>query len=105
MGLVPKADIGLEAAGIVTRVGPKVTRLQVGDRVAGAVLGGYRSRVRTWEHVCFRVGDEMSYDEAATMPIVFYTTIIAIIKLGQLKRGQVSKVFPSPHLIFGGLLH
>ena len=86
-----KVDLGLEAAGIVSRVGRGVHRLVEGDRVfALAPSGCFSTRAVLPASLCVNIPDSLSFEEAATMPICFATAIQSLINVGQAEKGQVS---------------
>jgi NADPH:quinone reductase-like Zn-dependent oxidoreductase len=67
------AILGRDAAGEVVEVGPGVTRLRVGDRVAGLVTGGYGERVVAKEDAWAVVPGSMDLASAAALPLVTLT--------------------------------
>jgi len=73
MPLELPAILGRDAAGEVVEVGPGVTRLRVGDRVAGLVMGGYGERVVAEEAAWAKVPDTMNLVDAAAIPLVALT--------------------------------
>ena len=79
---------GLEAAGIVSRIGSSVEGFSVGDRVMclGATL--FASHVHTIEDLSVKIPDDLSFEDAATMPCVYATVIRALCDIGQLRKGQ-----------------
>ncbi len=104
--LVPLSD----GAGEVVETGAGVTRLQVGDRVAGnffqtwvdgpfeadkggSALGGAIDGVLA-EEVLFEQGaavkfpDALSYEEAATLPCAAVTAWVGLVELGKLAQGE-----------------
>ena len=86
-------DLGLEAAGIVSRVGLGVHSLAEGDRVfALAPSGCFSTRVVLPFSLCVKIPDSLSFEEAATMPICFATAIHSLIDIGQAEKGQVSNI-------------
>lgn len=91
MGIVEAQEngFGLEAAGIVRRIGPNVRDLMPGDRVMLLSSCAFGTRVVVSENVCERIPGGLSFEDAATMPCVFATAIYAIFDVGNLKRGQV----------------
>ncbi|KAE9363949.1 hypothetical protein N431DRAFT_474945 [Stipitochalara longipes BDJ] len=79
---------GYEAAGIVRRVGPKVTKLRVGDR---AVVMGTNtfSTIYTSRQVYFeKLPDGISFVEGACIPTIFVTAVYGLMHLGGLSKGQ-----------------
>ncbi|KAJ5965134.1 uncharacterized protein N7479_005010 [Penicillium vulpinum] len=81
-------EFGNEGGGIVRRIGPEVQDLKAGDRVmvAGKCLFGTQLVVS--ENLCEKIPGGLSFNDAATMPCVFTTSIYSIIDVGNLKKGQ-----------------
>lgn len=92
MGIVvdTKDSLGLEASGVVTRTGKEVNNVKVGDRVAMLASG----LLSTNKVVCARqvmpIPQHLSFEEAATIPVVYATATYAIMHLGQLTKDQVN---------------
>ena len=93
MGVVDatKAGIGLEGAGIVCSVGSGVKDLRPGDRVFMFEHGCFSTRMTVSAKACAKIPDELSFEEAATMPCVYSTVIYSLLTLGRLQRDQVSR--------------
>jgi NADPH:quinone reductase-like Zn-dependent oxidoreductase len=92
MGVVDDSptSMGIEAAGIITGIGDKVSDLQVGDRVMLVIGGGsFASTIQTTELRCIKLPDDLPLDKAATMPCVFSTVIHSLINMARVERGQV----------------
>lgn len=80
----------LDAAGVVTRLGPdtEASGLQVGDRVCGTLNGRFATNPRApWTNVV-KMPDDMSWEEAASLPVTFLTSWICLFDLGRLQRGE-----------------
>nr|ALQ32998.1 putative polyketide synthase [Fusarium sp. NRRL 52700] len=91
MGIVEGSNgFGLEGAGIVCRVGPKVTGLKKGDRVMFISHSAFSTQVVVSENLCEKIPDDLSFEDAATMPCVFATSYYSIFNIGNLKKGQAS---------------
>ncbi|CZT43409.1 uncharacterized protein RSE6_03443 [Rhynchosporium secalis] len=91
MGILPHKNFGLEYSGVISRVGSAVTHLQPGQRVAGLPSlhqGAYRSLIRAPAWLCFEIPASMSFEEAATMPCVYFTVIHSLIIKANLQPGQ-----------------
>ncbi|PYI35482.1 iterative type I polyketide synthase [Aspergillus indologenus CBS 114.80] len=93
MGELPEVIIGVEAAGIVTRIGVAVSRqLQVGDRVAylddGVTLGALRTLGRAEQDLVVRVPAALRIEEAASMPVIWTTVLYALKTVAQLMPGE-----------------
>lgn len=82
--------MGCECAGIVSEVGPKVTTCKVGDRVAVSDSGSFTTSQTVSQLACAKVPKEMSFEEAAAIPIVYSTAMYGLIDLGRLSKGKVS---------------
>ncbi len=67
------AILGRDASGEVVEVGAGVTRVRVGDRVAGLVMGGYAERVVAKEEAWAAVPSSMDLIDAASVPLVGLT--------------------------------
>ncbi|KAF4538109.1 Polyketide synthase [Lasiodiplodia theobromae] len=65
----PTASLGIEAAGVVSRVGSAVTSLAVGDRVAAMPDGAYGTHTRCKASSAARIPADMSFEHAASIPI------------------------------------
>jgi acyl transferase domain-containing protein/NADPH:quinone reductase-like Zn-dependent oxidoreductase/acyl carrier protein/ubiquinone/menaquinone biosynthesis C-methylase UbiE len=79
---------GLECAGVVTGVGPGVTRFAIGDRVAGLAPGALASDVVTSMHALVPVPSSMTDTEAVTMPVAFATVVYSLGRLARLQPGE-----------------
>ena len=86
---------GHDMAGIITKVGAKVSKFKVGDNVYSRV-GDFR--IGTFaEYIAVNEGDlalkpkNISLEEAASIPLVGLTSWQALVEIANLKKGQ--KVF------------
>lgn len=109
--LVPKPLIPVsDAAGTVVVIGTGVTRFQVGDRVnshlyshwidgapgpdepaycfGSPLPGGLAEYMIIHEESAVRAPDNMSDEEASTLPIAALTAWYSLVDFGQLQRGQ-----------------
>jgi NADPH2:quinone reductase len=92
-GLYPQpmpGSIGMEGAGVVEAIGPGVTTVKVGDRVAyaGRPLGAY-STVRVMPaSILLRLPDSISFEAAASMMLKGLTVQYLFNRTVQLKRGD-----------------
>ncbi|MGQ0777110.1 MAG: SDR family NAD(P)-dependent oxidoreductase [Pseudonocardiales bacterium] len=96
-GLVPSsrysrwpdvADLGLECAGTVIAVGPDVAQPSVGDRVAGAALGCFGSHALGRADRLIPIPENMTFAEAATLPVVLLTVQHSLSHLARLAAGE-----------------
>ncbi|KAJ6441489.1 56kDa selenium binding protein (SBP56) [Purpureocillium lavendulum] len=90
MGIVQglKPGLGLECAGVIRRVGSEVRGLTVGDRVVSFDHGFFASRVTTSSKLVAKIPDNLTFEEAATMPCVYSTAMHALVKVGGVQPGQ-----------------
>ncbi|KAL9069203.1 MAG: hypothetical protein Q9157_006247 [Trypethelium eluteriae] len=91
MGVVQGAveGLGLEASGIVRKIGPNVKGLRPGDRVFMFEYGSFSTRIVTSANHVARIPDELSFEEAATMPCVYGTVIYSLMTIGRLEKDQI----------------
>lgn len=79
---------GLEFAGEVIAVGPRVTGLERGDRVMGILAGGsYAEKVATHHRMVVKVPERLSWREAAAVPEAFITAHDALLQC-RLRAGE-----------------
>ncbi|KAL9115228.1 MAG: hypothetical protein Q9227_001022 [Pyrenula ochraceoflavens] len=83
--------IGLECAGIITRVGAEAAAhgYANGDKVFGLLpRGGFSSIARTpWTSIT-QMPLGLSFEEAASLPVAYCTSYICLTTLGHLQRAQ-----------------
>ncbi|KAI1759369.1 hypothetical protein GGR53DRAFT_513765 [Hypoxylon sp. FL1150] len=80
--------LGYECSGVIKEVGPSVSDLEVGDRVLVGALNTYTTTLKTTSDHCIEIPDDLSFEEAATMPCVYGTVIHSLLELGRLQKGQ-----------------
>jgi NADPH:quinone reductase-like Zn-dependent oxidoreductase len=98
MGQIETYDLGAECSGIITRVGPEVKTVRVGDRVMAQAFGTFSTFARTREMFTSAIPPDMTMEDAATLPIV-YTTALYSIKVARLAAGESVLI----HCAAGGL--
>lgn len=80
---------GGELAGVVSEIGPGVTRFEVGDRVAALThWGGFAEYVAAREETVTQVPETMDLDTAAAFSLVYGTAHHALKQRGALKPGE-----------------
>jgi NADPH:quinone reductase len=85
----PQDIPGMELAGEVVAIGPKVTRFDAGDRVAAIVGGGAQAELAVvHERMAMPAPDALSWPEAGGFPEVFLTAHDALFTQGQLAVGE-----------------
>jgi NADPH:quinone reductase-like Zn-dependent oxidoreductase len=91
VGLYPDAPkvpcvVGYEVAGVVDAIGRNVTRVAVGDRVFGMPkFGGYTDTLVVKEAQAFTMPAQMSFEEAAALPVVYLTAHHMMLFTGNLR--------------------
>uniref|UniRef100_UPI000CD4E7A4 type I polyketide synthase n=1 Tax=Streptomyces sp. SM12 TaxID=1071602 RepID=UPI000CD4E7A4 len=89
LGMYPdQAQMGAEAAGIVTEVGPGVTELAVGERVFGFFTGGIASGAVTDRRLLAPVPTDWSFAQAAAVPVVFATAYYGLVDVADARPGE-----------------
>ena len=80
---------GGEIAGIIDSVGEGVTDWQVGDRVMGMTgHGGLAEKVALHSARLYRLPEERSFAEGASLILTYATTIHALVDRGRIKEGH-----------------
>jgi NADPH:quinone reductase-like Zn-dependent oxidoreductase len=77
LGILP-ADrflLGLEGAGIIKRIGAQVQDFKIGDRVLVDMPGCMSNRVQVSAQGVHTIPDQLSFEDALTMCVVFLTSI------------------------------
>ena len=91
----PPFTLGHDVAGVVTKVGSRVSRVKVGDEVyarpADHRIGTFAEYISMNENNVAFKPKNLSMDEAASIPLVGLTAWQALIEKANLKKGQ--KVF------------
>jgi len=79
---------GLDVAGTVEAVGPAVTRFAVGDEVYGVARGSYAEYAAAHEDKLARKPANVSFEEAAVVPVSGLIAQRGLVDVGHLKAGQ-----------------
>lgn len=86
---------GHDAAGIVTKIGSKVSKFKVGDEVYSRPsdhnIGTFAQYISIDENDVALKPKNLSMDEAGSIPLVGLTSWQALVEIGKIKKGQ--KVF------------
>jgi NADPH:quinone reductase-like Zn-dependent oxidoreductase/acyl carrier protein/short-subunit dehydrogenase len=97
MGLLPDEAVedgfcgptlGMEVAGLVTRVGAAVSDLNPSDAVIAFAPASFANRVRTRALAVARKPAHWSFAAAATVPTAFFTAYYALHELARLREGE-----------------
>src|SRR6218665_3604472 len=91
----PPFQLGRDVAGIVTKVGSKVSKSKIGDEVYSSSgnhhLGTYAEYISIDENEVALKPKNLSMEEAGSIPLVGLTAWQALVEIGKVKKGQ--KVF------------
>ena len=82
------ATLGMECAGDVVAVGPDVTGFRIGDPVVCFAPACFATHVTTGTTAVAHRPSGWTFEEAATIPSVFFTVYYALHHLGDLSRGD-----------------
>ncbi|WP_261717709.1 type I polyketide synthase [Streptomyces sp. FZ201] len=89
LGMYPgEANIGSEIAGVVVETADDVTDFTPGDRVLGLVPRSFGPLAVADARVIVPMPEAWSFEQAATVPVVFLTAYYGLVDLGGLKRGE-----------------
>lgn len=94
MGSYPEAPKrpfvpGYEVAGVLTEVGQKVRRFQIGDRVLAATrFGGYTTELVLPEDQVWKTPPSLSDEEAVAIPVNFMAAWIALEDMARVRAGD-----------------
>ncbi|KAL7918585.1 polyketide synthase [Trichoderma austrokoningii] len=81
-------EIGLEGCGVVSEVGPGVSRVAVGDRVIYMSGGCFTTEIILSEVLCVKIDDAITFEQGAGLPCVYATAAMALDDKANLKKGQ-----------------
>ena len=81
-------EVGVEASGIVRRVGSGVRGCRPGDAVVVTQGGCIGNRVVVDRHRVFQKPDRLSVEEAASALSVYVTAYYSLVHLARLRKGQ-----------------
>lgn len=87
MGQLPERSLGQECAGIIARAG-RETEFVPGNRVCCLVTGAYKTLVRSSASSVSLIPDDMPYQTAAALPVVFCTAFYALHHVARLRNGE-----------------
>jgi len=93
MGLIPKRKIfGADIAGQIESVGKNISLFKPGDEVMGDLasygFGGLAEYVTAPERALIIKPDQVSFEEAATLPMAAMTALQALRDKGNIQKGQ-----------------
>ncbi|KAF8648433.1 hypothetical protein AX16_006296 [Volvariella volvacea WC 439] len=106
------AILGTDIAGDVVKVGEGVTRFQAGDKVffQGAFVNrsaSYQQYTVAEEALAAKIPENITYDDAATIPVTFTCAYVALYQTFGLipptpSRGGIGKYAGIPFVVIGG---
>jgi NADPH:quinone reductase-like Zn-dependent oxidoreductase len=89
LGAPKETRLGVDFAGTVEAVGSEVTRYQVGDEVFGGRTGAFAEYVTVGENRALALKPaNLSFEQAAAVPIAAITALQGLRDKGRLKPGQ-----------------
>lgn len=90
MGIVPENEhlLGLEGSGVVRRVGKGTSKFRVGDRIAILKNGTFANKIQCPVERAHHIPSNMSFKDAATIPLVYLTCMYSLIDIGRLSKHQ-----------------
>ncbi|MDX2411359.1 MAG: NAD(P)-dependent alcohol dehydrogenase [Woeseiaceae bacterium] len=89
LGAPDNLGVGVDFAGTVEAVGARVTRFKPGDEVFGGETGAFAEYVSVHESGALVLKPaDVSFEEAASMPIAAATALQALRDLGKVEPGQ-----------------
>ncbi len=82
------ASLGLEFAGVITRVGNKAVGFKPGDAVVGMGPASFSNLVHTQTNAIAAMPKHLGFAAAATLPSAFFTVFYALHHLARLQPGE-----------------
>ncbi len=81
--------LGLEASGIVEKIGKNVKTVKEGDKVCGLTPGGaYADSVVLPASHCMPIPKGLNFDQAASLPEIYMTAWVNLFEHGRLVKGE-----------------
>ncbi len=88
MGQIPDSTVGFDASGVITHVGQHVSSFKPGDKVCTLGPGAHRMVFRNKADFCQKIPDALSFEEAATLPLVHCTAYHALVQIARVQPKQ-----------------
>jgi NADPH:quinone reductase-like Zn-dependent oxidoreductase len=96
----PPCVVGYEVSGEIDAVGPGVDEALIGERVAAMTrFGGHADTVCVPEAFSFSIPDEMSFEEAAALPVNYITAYHILFEIRRVRPGETILL----HMAAGGV--
>jgi SAM-dependent methyltransferase len=101
MGEVNGDVLGAEGAGYISRVGSNVTKVKKGDRVMimADQTGCFNTYARSDQRCVSQIPDDMSFEIAASIPVIYCTVLYCLNDIGRLLKGETILI----HAAAGGV--
>ena len=81
---------GMEVAGEIVQIGPNVSSLKIGDRVAAlSQLSGYAEQAVVQEKSVFKIPSKMSFDDSCALLCAYGTSHYALKQRANLKKNEL----------------
>ena len=81
---------GMEVAGEIVKIGPNVSSLKIGDRVAAlSQLSGYAEQAVVQEKSVFKIPSKMSFDDSCALLCAYGTSHYALKQRANLKKNEL----------------
>ena len=81
---------GMEVAGEIFKIGPNVSSLKIGDRVAAlSQLSGYAEQAVVQEKSIFKIPSKMSFDDSCALLCAYGTSHYALKQRANLKKNEL----------------
>ncbi|KAN0009419.1 hypothetical protein ACTFIU_006709 [Dictyostelium citrinum] len=81
-GDINNPEFGFEFSGIISRTGKNITDFQVGDQVYGTGIDTIATHVIVDSNLCYHKPTNISFQEAASIPCVYLTSLCSIFNVG-----------------------
>lgn len=80
---------GYEVSGTISSVGPGVSNFSVGQRVVALTgVNGYSEEVKVPINQVVEIGNDVTFEEAAAMPVTYLTAFHMLVELGKIRKGD-----------------
>ncbi|KAM0716793.1 hypothetical protein Q7P37_008238 [Cladosporium fusiforme] len=99
MGLISTPILGFEASGVVTKCGSQVSQFRTGARVSFVGEHTHSTKIRADPRLVAPIPDNVSFEDAASLPIVGATAYHTLTNLARLRKGQTILI----HAAAGGV--
>ena len=84
----PGTEMSGEAAGVVTKIGSNVQSWKTGDRVLGLMVAPFGNLIRISGTGVVAIPDSITFADAASLAIVYYTSWYCLTHAARLEKGQ-----------------